>query len=161
MNFTENLVLKENYTFLVAGDDGMVRTGEQGLYNRDTRFLNRYAWTFGTGLQLLVSETPQTDLTQTHHALIDGPEQLVGVERTVRLDAKSLNDQLLVSNTSLETQTLELALEFTSDFADLFEVRGWHMAERAVVPNVSGARAVDLVHDSEDGLQQAITISFN
>src|SRR5690554_218021 len=127
----------------------MVDSGEHGLYNRDTRFLRRYSWKFGPELQLLVSNTPQTDLAHTHQGLIAGPEQLIGVSRTLRLSARGLSDELLVSNTSLASQVLELELEFAADFADLFEVRGWHQAERGVQAMQLDAHAMSLNHKSE------------
>lgn len=45
--FGRNLVLKENYTFLVANEAAAVLGGEHGLYSRDTRYLSRYAWSVG------------------------------------------------------------------------------------------------------------------
>ncbi len=161
MNFTENLVLKENYTFLVAGSDGMVRTGEDGLYNRDTRFLSRYGWTFQPELQSLVCRTTRTDLAHQHLSLISGPEQLVGVQRTVQLGATGLSDELLVSNTSLMRRSLDVRLDFAADYADLFEVRGWHQAARVVEVAPVDPCSVALRHTSEDGLAFAAALHFS
>lgn len=160
MNFTENLVLKENYTFLVAGEDAMVAGGEHGLYNRDTRFLSRYCWMFSDGFRLLVSDSSRSDLGYTHHALIVGPEQLLGVSRTLQIDATGLTDELLVANTSLATQKTTLRLELDSDFADLFEVRGWHQTQRDVGIETSRARAT-FTWRSSDGLEQEVAVTAN
>src|SRR5690606_13847429 len=119
---------KENYTFVVADAEGMITSGEHGLYNRDTRFLSRYGWRWRVGtepLKPLVVETPRPDTLHAHHALIEGPSQLVAVRRSARLTAESFSDELEVSNTSLVPQVVELTLELAGDFIDLFEVRGW------------------------------------
>ena len=69
MDLSQNVVLKENYTFFVADAGGQVAGGEHGLYNRDTRFLNRYRWSFGDGVQALAE------------VLIDGDRELRAYRR--------------------------------------------------------------------------------
>jgi hypothetical protein len=65
MDFRHNVVLKEHYTFFVADADGHARSGEHGLYNRDTRFLSRYAWRWlpadAGAFQTLVAQSPRPD----------------------------------------------------------------------------------------------------
>lgn len=163
MDFVKNLVLKENYSFVVADADGMLTGGEHGLYNRDTRMLSRYAWRWWSGereLTSLIVETPRPDTLHAHHALIEGPAQLVAVRRTVSLAAAALSDTLEVSNTSLETRAVELTLDLSGDFIDLFEARGWAPQERDA-PTVGLDRgSVELVHEASDGVAQRLTVSF-
>lgn len=163
MNFVENLVLKENYTFVVADADGMITGGEHGLYNRDTRMLSRYAWRWRVGeheLRPLVVETPRPDTLHAHHALIEGPSQLVAVRRTVSLRAAGLVDDLEVSNTSLEPQVVDLALDLAADFIDLFEARGWAPQERDAPSVEAGADAVTITHLASDGVQQRVSVAY-
>lgn len=163
MNFVENLVLKENYTFVVADRGGMLTGGEHGLYNRDTRMLARYAWTWsveGRELQPLVVETPRPDTLHAHHALIAGPSQLVAVRRTVLLAAAGMTDELEVSNTSREPQTVVIGLEVASDFCDVFEVRGWAPQDRAVPTVTVQETSVSIVQCASDGVEQAVEVSI-
>src|SRR5690606_20613033 len=163
MNFVENLVLKENYTFVVADDDGMLTGGEHGLYNRDTRMLARYAWRWQVGetrLRPLVVETPRPDTLHAHHALIEGPSQLVAVRRTVSLRANALVDSIEVSNTSLQPQLVEMTLDLSADFIDLFEARGWAPQERdAPAVDMADGRIV-LRHVASDGVEQGVSVAF-
>ena len=163
MNFVENLVLKENYTFVVADADGMITGGEHGLYNRDTRMLSRYAWRWRVGereLRPLVVETPRPDTLHAHHALIDGPSQLVAVRRTVTLGAAELVDDLEVSNTSREQQVVDLALDLAADFIDLFEARGWAPQERDAPTVDTGQDTVTITHRASDGVEQRVTVAY-
>lgn len=159
MDFSENLVLKENFTFLVADRQGMVAGGERGLYNRDTRFLSRYRWGLDRGAQLLLAHTARPDRLRTHHAVIEGPSQLLGVTRVLTLGATVLEDAVEVENTSQERQELTLTLEFGADFADLFEARGWFEADRTTTAAVDSGTA-RLGYVAEDGLELAVALHF-
>src|SRR5690606_18737695 len=164
MNFVENLVLKENYSFVVADEDGMITGGEHGLYNRDTRFLSLYRWRWGVGerpLRPLVVETPRPDTLHAHHALIDGPSQLVAVRRSLSLTAGSLVDVLEVSNTSLEPQVVDLELQFDGDFIDLFEVRGWARQARAAPDVRVDEDGAELRHRAIDGVELGVRVTFS
>jgi len=162
MDFTKNLVLKENYTFLVADEAAEVMGGERGLYSRDTRFLSRYLWRFSRPAQQLLNYSPQPDCCRQHVAVMEGPTQVLSVERELDIRATALEDRLLITNDSLETQELELRLEFDADFADLFIARGWHESpEPSVTRHVGPAReAVRLGHVASDGLAQGVELSF-
>ena len=158
MNFTKNLVLKENFTFVVADADGMVSGGEHGLYNRDTRFLSRYAWGFDRAAQVLLAHSARPDSFEAHHAVIEGPSQILGVHRSLRISATRLADELEVTNTSLEPQALTLTLRFAVDFADLFEARGWHEGHHPVTVEVEDD-AVTVAHRAGDGVRQGVRVN--
>src|SRR5690606_10327972 len=164
MNFVENLVLKENYTFVVADADGMMTGGEHGLFNRDTRMLARYEWRWRVGeraLWPLVVETPRPDTLHAHHALIEGPSQLVAVRRTAMLGPAGLVDDLEVSNSSLEPQVVELTLDLAGDFIDLFEARGWAPQQRDAPAVEVAANRVTLTHRAADGVEQSVSVEFS
>ena len=160
MNFTENLVLKEHYTFLVADLGGQVEGGERGLYDHDTKFLSRYSWSWasrGQHLMALAVATPRPDTLFAHHALIEGPAQVLAVRRTARIAAGGLRDEVEVSNTSLAPVDLVLSLELEPAFSDVFETRGWARRERRFAdPEVAGG-AVTFRYVAEDGLAQGVT----
>ena len=164
MNFTENLVLKEHYTFLVADMDGQVEGGERGLYDHDTKFLSRYTWSWaarGQQLMSLAVATPRPDTLYAHHALIEGPSQVLAVRRTARIAASRLRDEIEVSNTSLMEEELVLSLELEPGFSDVFETRGWARRERRLeAPAVEG-RAATFAYVAEDGLRQGFTVRLD
>ena len=159
MDFSKNAVLKENYTFLVADARGQVQGSEHGLYNRDTRFLSRYAWGFDD-FQTLLAHSPRPDRFEAHYALIDGPSQQVGIRRNVELRAGTFQDTLRVENTGLETRSLTLTLEFGSDFADLFEARGWREVKRQRAEQ-QAEKGMRFAYEAPDGLKMATTLDFS
>ena len=161
MDFSRNVVLKEGTTFLVADADGQARGAERGLYQRDTRLLRRYAWRwFGGGgeFQTLMLHSPRLDEFHAHHALIVEGDQRLAIRRAVRIDAGGLEDRLDVENTSRERQSLSLELEVEADFADVFEVRGWHRLERAPPTVAATASRLELQHAASDGLRHAVRL---
>ncbi|GIW25451.1 glycogen debranching N-terminal domain-containing protein [Meiothermus sp.] len=139
------LPLKEDDTYAVLSDQGQVLEGEQGFYRHDTRYLARYAWNL-PGFRLLVSQTPRPDRLVQHWSLIVGPDQLVGVRRELQLVRGGFSERLELENTSLKTQVVEVALEATADFADLFEAKGWHKLSRTIQ---------GFEYTAEDGLRVA------
>lgn len=172
LDIGNNLVLKENYTFLVADDRWMVGaraalgTGrEQGLYNRDTRYLSRYAWRFNRTTQPLLQYSPRPDRSYQHLAVIEGPSQLLAVKRHLKLAATALEDGLVLENSSLEEQRLELKLEVAADFADLFVARGWHQRGqtqvRTELTTAADHAVLHLEHVASDGLEQAVQLRFS
>lgn len=139
------LPLKEDDTYAVLSNQGMVVEHEEGFYRHDTRYLSRYRWNL-PGFSLLVSETPRPDRLVQHWGLIVGPDQKVGLRRELVMLRGGFREKLQLENTSLEPHTLELSLEAVADFADLFEARGW----RSVTRQVEG-----FSYTAEDGLEVA------
>lgn len=162
MDFSDNLVMKENYTFLVADDRGDVDGGERGLYSRDTRYLSRYRWRLDRPAQLLLAHSPRTDSVHLHLAVMDGATQALSVERDLTIGAARLAERLKVTNHALERQEMALGLEFAADFADLFQARGWHQApSSAVEPILPDGRSVLAKHVAADGLEQSVALAFD
>ena len=165
MDFSHNVVLKEHYTFFVGDAGGRAQSGEHGLYNRDTRMLSRYAWRLlpsgGGAFQTLVATSPRPDVFHAHDALIDGPSQRLAVRRRLHAYADGLLDELEVTNTSLERQSLSLELEIGADFADLFEARGWHHLDRAEPDLQVGQHELVLAHTASDGVRQRVALTFD
>ncbi|HEX7022982.1 MAG TPA: glycogen debranching N-terminal domain-containing protein, partial [Trueperaceae bacterium] len=160
MDFTKNLVLKENYTFLVADSDGQVAGGEHGLYNRDTRFLNRYAWELDEDFQTLLAFSARPDRFEAHYARIEGDAQVVGVHRTLQLSGSGLADRLDVQNSSSESRSLRVRLRLGADFADIFEARGWEQTAREVEVETN-ARSARYLYHSRDGLELGVIVNVS
>lgn len=138
MDLSRNIVLKENYTFLVTDADGNISSGERGLYSYDTRFLQCLFWRFSGDVDLgafqtLVAHSPKPDSAAFHYALIEGPSQIIGIHRQLRLAEDELNDTLVLENTDTQPRRLNLELTLGGDFLDLFEARGFY-AEGRVLP---------------------------
>lgn len=136
-----NILLKEDYAFLTLDPDGNASHKEQGFYCRDTRFLQHYAWRFSVdeqGFDTLLSQSPRADHYHAHYARLNPPRQydehgqIVGISRTLTIAATGFEDVLVVSNTSQKRQEVVLELTLASDFADIFEVRGWPAQMRTI-----------------------------
>lgn len=136
-------VLKHDDTFAVfdrLGDIHRIGAGEQGLYHTGTRFLSQFEVMInGLRPMLLYSSVREdnglftTDLTTPD--CYDG-DRLVVHKGTVHLfRAKVLwdggcHEHLRVGNFGVEPVEITLELRYACDFADIFEVRGFHRARR-------------------------------
>jgi glycogen debranching enzyme len=160
-DLTKDVVLKENYTFFVGDAAGQIQGAEHGLYDRDTRFLNRYAWGFGDGFETLLIHPSRPDRLSAHYALIEGPSQLVGVRRQLTLYAGGFDDHLEFENSSLEARTLTVTLNLGSDFADMFEARGWEHLERAPVTLEGKGQTYALRYTALDGRASGLTLQLS
>jgi glycogen debranching enzyme len=160
MDFTKNKVLKENYTFLVADENGQVHGSEYGFYDRDTRFLSQYAWNFGSNVSTLVSHSPRPDKFRAYYARLEGPSQRFGIHRSTELTSRKMLDTLRLENTSLETLPITLELSFAADFADLFEARGWHTLNRDNIEHDLAASCVRFHYTAPDGVALATQLAF-
>ena len=153
MDLSKDVVLKENYTFLVADAAGQITGGEHGLYNRDTRFLDRYSWSLGEDIQALLVYTPRPDTLTAHYALIGGPSQVLGIERQLNVHAGGITDSLELQNTGSEPRDVTLKLTVAGDFADMFEARGWDKLERTPVKLQKEGETFALRYEAQDGIK--------
>src|SRR5919197_194266 len=130
-------VLKHGDTFAVFdrfGDIEAPGPPELGIYHQDTRFLSRLALRLGRNRPLLLSSTVKddnalltVDLTNPDFT-IDGqvtvPRGTLHIFRTMFLWQGTCYERLRVYNYGLMPLDIPLYLQFDSDFADIFEVRG-------------------------------------
>ncbi len=161
MDFSKNVVLKENYTFLVADAAGQIAGGEHGVYNRDTRFLNRYNWSLGEEVQALLIHTPRPDTLSAHYAHIEGPSQVLGIQRRLKIRADGFEDILELQNTGSESRSVTLRLSIATDFADMFEARGWDELERAPVHLTQENGTFALRYTAQDGVETATFLELS
>ena len=169
-------VLKHDETFAVFdrfGDVQPVGLGEQGIYHDGTRFLSRLELRIGGRRPLLLSSTvkKENDLLTVDMAtpdLKDETGQLVlprgtlHVFRTKFLWRSCCYERLRISNFSTTAVDVELAISFSADYADIFEVRGAKRERRGTrhEPVVERGR-VTLAYEGLDGVERRTRISFD
>lgn len=130
-------VLKHDESFALFDRFGDIQpwgAGEQGFYLEDTRFLSRQALTLGgvrpmflsatvkEGNNLLVVELMNPDTVCGGERVL--PKGEVHLFRAKLLWEGSCHEHLRLRHHGLAPVTLDLAIRFDADFADLFEVRG-------------------------------------
>ncbi len=169
--------LKDEDLFAVfdtQGDLNAFGAGTEGLYYNDTRFQSRLHLRIGgvTPLLLgstvlddnaaLVSEMTNADL---HDRNGDGrwlPRDSVFASRLKILNANTCFDRILIRRYEVIDRPLEIELEFDSDFADLFEVRGEKRERRGeLCSRCLDDRTVQFVYTGLDALQRITTIRFD
>ena len=135
--------LKHGDTFAVfdhRGDIGSEPGSSEGLYHRDTRILSQLTLLLEEARPLLLSSTTQVDNT-LFSADLSNPDLLSNGQIALRREQIHLHrikficngacyERLLVRNFSDRPLRIRLALQYSSDFADLFEVRGERRAAR-------------------------------
>ena len=131
--------LKHGDTFIVAdnyGDIGATAGGTDGLYHADTRFLSHLELSLNGSQPLLLGSNVRDDNTLLAVDLTN-PDYYVAAGRrsccrrtscTSRARCSSgaarAYQRLACATTATGRIALQIALQFDSDFADLFEVRG-------------------------------------
>lgn len=171
-------VIKEGDLFLVADAEGNIPGADPkanggrnqlGLFTSDTRFLDLYEMTLeGQRPVLLASDAGQNyistiRLANGEMALPDGqrlPRESIFLKR-IRFINRHLYERIEVSNFNLFPVRLRLMLRMGSDFADIFEVRGWQRQTHGQLraPEVTRDRVV-LSYDGLDGLRRITEIRF-
>jgi glycogen debranching enzyme len=167
--------LKHGHTFAVFDPRGDIIGGDgnpDGLYYRDTRFLSRCELRLNGVPLLLLSSNVQEDnavltvdlanpdyLSPGGRILLRG--ELIHVNRRKYIWQHCCYERLLVHNFDLEPHAFELAVEFGSDFADLFEVRGQKRARRGqLAAERRSDSSVALRYFGLDGVERTTTIEF-
>jgi glycogen debranching enzyme len=138
-----NRVLKYGKMFAVFdrfGDIERVGLGEEGIFSEGTRFLSELALYIGNQRPLLLSSTVRednslftADLTNvdiTRNGQVVIPRGTVHVTRSKTLWRGACYEQLRISSYALSAISIPITVQFSADFADLFEVRGTKRARK-------------------------------
>lgn len=167
--------LKYRNTFAVLdryGDIQSVGQGDQGIYHEDTRHLSRLDLRFADGARpvllnstikednsLLTVDLTNPDLHGEGRPAI--AQDTVHISRAILLWNGTCHQQLHFQNYGRTTVRLEMIIEFGSDYADMFEVRGARRARRGALqtPRVDG-QAVVLSYDGLDGIRRETRLEF-
>ncbi len=170
------LVLKHGDGFGVFDGRGDVRPapgGAQGVYYQDTRHLSGFTLTLDGQAPLLLSSilrddnaTLTCDLTNPDfydkRGKLELPHDLIHLRRSRFLWKSGCFERINVRNFDDRPRRVEVAVEFEADFADLFEVRGFHRARRGVLhePKVEGA-SVLLSYSGLDKRLRTTSLNFD
>jgi glycogen debranching enzyme len=170
------LTLKDDDLFLITDTLGNISgcsrdetVGSMGLFCRDTRFLSRLELQVAGRSPILL--TCNADKGFALSALCTNPTipginaETISIQREIVLNG-GLFEELTIHNYNTVPVSFELSLSFDADFADLFEIRGFHRQQRGgilrrVQPNPTAtsqnlAPAVSELTLAYQGLDKAI-----
>jgi glycogen debranching enzyme len=141
---TSTVTLVEGLTFCICDRAGDIRPGaEQGLFFRDTRFLNRFQLSVdGFPLDRLDAQVPAPYtgifIGRRPPRPGTGDSTLLVVRR--RYVGNGMREDITVRNLGGETAGVGLALEVGADFAGLFEVKEGRVRSRdGLVQSATGS----------------------
>jgi glycogen debranching enzyme len=170
------LVLKHDDAFFVAdvrGDFPAIPDSEFGFYVEDTRYLQTLQLLVNGDRPLLLSAATTddavqiaVDLTNPDQPAGEGTNRHVGrsihLARRLTLQGSQFCQLVSVDTFSGAPHEIELAFRFDSDFADVFEVRGFARERRGELlsPAVE-ADAVRLGYRGLDGALRTTQITFD
>ncbi|MBS1989719.1 MAG: amylo-alpha-1,6-glucosidase [Cyanobacteria bacterium SZAS LIN-3] len=130
------LILKYDRDFMILDSEAYVpacNTLGYGYYRSDTRHLSEWSVTLdGVPLSLLsfdVEKGYAGSFLYTNPQTPTLPQQKIMVQRQVVL-SEVVAEKLVIENFHSEAVTFDLCIRYQSDFADMFEVRGFNRAER-------------------------------
>jgi glycogen debranching enzyme len=142
------LTLVEGVTFCICGRSGDIRPGaEQGLFFRDTRFLNRFQLTVdGFELDALTAQSPAP---YAGVFIARRPPRTGTADSTLlvvrhRYVGNGMREDISVRNLGSETAGVGLVLEVDSDFAGLFDVKEGLVRSRDGVERTSTASTLSM-----------------
>lgn len=160
-------VIKLNDLMLLTNPSGNIKSSEQGLYTSDTRFLS--TWDL-----LLDSEEPQLLGRRTDSAyqevLLTNPTVHYGDKRLPhgallikreQMVYDAMYERITIENFHVEPVSMKLDLQFSADFADIFEVRGAKRPKRGTTKILPEQSSVSLTYKGLDELERNTRISFN
>jgi len=167
--------LKYGDSFLVVdahGDIGASAGGADGLFHNDTRFLSRFEVQIN-GMQLLVLGSNLRDDNAVLSVDLTNPDiyfdkrlvlekDTLHVDRTVFLWRDTAFQRLALRNYAARAVNLVLSIDFDSDFADVFEVRGMRRARRGVAQRkVTAPNEVVLTYTGLDRVVRTTAIRLD
>jgi len=167
--------LKYGDTFAVLdshGDIGASSGGPDGLFHDDTRFLSFLKLSLNGCQPLLLGFSLSDDNTMFAVDLtnpdicVDGQnvveQHTLHMVRSIFLWRNKAYQRLAVHNHGDRLVVLQLAIDFDSDFADLFEVRGLRRRRRGVAAaSLIGCAQAALSYLGIDGKRRCALLTFD
>jgi glycogen debranching enzyme len=125
------LTILEGSTFCVSDERGDITEPVMGLFANDTRFLSRWLLTIN-GARPLALSSDRVDYFSAafylRNPVVDGlgPDELsIGRDRFV---GDGMEEHIVVQNHAPRRLEFELALDLSTDFADIFAVKAYDFA---------------------------------
>jgi glycogen debranching enzyme len=166
--------LKHGNAFVVVdshGDIGASPGGTDGLFYCDTRFLSRLELLLNGVQPLLLGSNVRDDNSQLTVDLTNPdiyfdqrlvlPKDTLHLVRTIFLWHDTAYQRFAIRNYGDDAVDLQLTIEFDSDFADLFEVRGLHRSKHGRTDHACGAATAVLTYDGLDGKRRQSVLNFD
>jgi glycogen debranching enzyme len=166
------LVLKHNETLALFNEFGDIDTQarqDEGLYHDGTRYLSALALSLAGGRPLLLSAAARrdnllisADLTNPDiyvNGHVKVPRGSLHIFRIKLLWQGVCYERIHVRNFSREPLDITLGIDFAADYADIFEVRGQHRAQRGQMlePRIASG-VVELGYEGLDGITRRTQI---
>ncbi|ANF53586.1 amylo-alpha-1,6-glucosidase [Brevundimonas naejangsanensis] len=166
------MALKDGDTFLVADHWGDVKAGADGLFDKDTRLLSRFALTVGRARpSRLSSGVTKDNVFFTCHSTNrplppmggrSAPAGVLHLERRRFIWDRRLFERVRMVNHGVEDILLPLTFEFDADFADIFQVRGTVRPQQGEIhPPVIDGRRVTFSYTGLDGVKRTSCLAFS
>jgi glycogen debranching enzyme len=167
--------LKHGDTFAVLdahGDIGASAGGPDGVFHADTRYISRLELLLNGMQPLLLGSNVRDDNSVLTVDLTNPdiyfdrklvlPKDTVHILRTIFLWRGTCYQRLGIQNHGERPVTINLALSYANDFADLFEVRGMRRERRGLMrPVVVDGYSVTLGYEGLDGRKRDTTLIFD
>ncbi len=168
-------ILKQNDCFAVLDNHGAIGCASDeagGLFSNDTRHLSRLAFLINGQEPLLLGSTLRddnlnlrADLTNPDVLSADGIDLMkdtVHIGRTIYIHNGVLSERSAIVNHGAAPVSLDVMIDFDSDFADLFEVRGMRRPARGFLSKeVVGKNTVVLRYTGLDEKLRETTLTFD
>lgn len=138
------LVLKNGAHFLVLDDAGLMPAGTAygyGLYKDDTRYLSSFNVLLNGNSPVLLSASTEEGYAgrfiygNAADVASGAAEQQIMLQRDVVI-RDGVGERITLTNFGNQAVTVNLAIEFSNDFADMFEVRGMGRKRRGQLQSV-------------------------
>jgi glycogen debranching enzyme len=168
-------VLKHGESFALFdqfGDAPMIGTGEHGIYHQGTRFLSHFELRLNEKRPVLLHSTVRQDnsllaVDMTTQDCYESGELTilkgtVHVSRSRLLWDASAHERMRVTNYGERRVELRITIEFSADYADIFEVRGFTRERRGrdLPPEVT-ADSVRLGYVGLDGAARRTQLTWS
>ncbi len=164
------LTLKDDDLFLITDTLGNISgcsrdetIASMGLFCRDTRFLSRLELQISGRSPILL--TCNADKGFALSALCTNPTipninaETISIQREMVLNG-GLFEELTIHNYNTSPISFELSLSFEADFADLFEIRGFHRQNRGGLLRRVQADNLDPAHQNVGTVADELTLAY-
>lgn len=155
------------------GDILPIGKGAQGIYHKDTRFINRLEFKINGLRPLLLSsaikeenEILSVDLTNPEmkdKAGVPVIKGMIHIRRSQFIRNSHFYEQIHVTNHHKEEHAIDLSLRMEGDFKDIFEVRGMEREKRGEVfpPKLNQHNRLIISYRGLDNLKRYAKVKFS